>query len=56
MAVPSWAEELSSLVRLHTMKGTLTQGWETMHQRLIQLGLANNQRVLGEFKRCRVPA
>ena len=56
MEVPSWVEELSSIVRLHTMKGTLTQGWETMHGRLIQLGLASEQRVLGEFKRFRAPA
>ena len=56
MAAPSWAEELASIVRLHSMKGTLTQGWETMRERLIELGLASEQRVLGEFIRCRVPA
>ena len=56
MAAPSWAEELLSIVRLHSMKGTLTQGWETMRERLIELGLATEQRVLGEFIRCRVPA
>ena len=56
MAVPAWAEELTSIVRLHSLKGTLTQGWELMRERLIELGLATEQRVLGEFIRCRVPA
>ena len=56
MAAPSWAEELASIVRLHSMKGTLTQGWETMHGRLLEPGLASEHRVLGEFIRCCVPA
>ena len=54
--VPAWADELTSIVRLHNMKGTLTQGWEVMQDRLIQLRLASQQRVVGEFIRFRVPA
>ena len=56
MAVPAWAEELTSLVRLHTLKGTLTQGWELIHARLLELGLASEQRVEGEFICFRMPA
>ena len=56
MAAPAWAAELISIVRLHTLRGTLVQGWEALQGRLKELGLASEQQVLGEFKRCRGPA
>ena len=56
MAAPAWAEELTSIVRLHTMKGTLASGREIAHARLQALGLANEQQVLPQFKRSRGPA
>ena len=56
MATPAWAGELIALVRLHTAKGTLVMGWELLHARLVELGLASVQQVLPQFARFRAAA
>ena len=38
------------------MKGTLVMGWEKLHERLVEIGLASEQQVLPQFARFRAAA